>query len=60
MYIVAFLLVSFPFNAQTGRLEAVQIGKFKTQAECVAKLEELKAKHGDKIAPLGCMPQSKT
>jgi len=56
MYIIGWLLVSFPFNAATGRLEAVQIDRFKTQAECVAVIAQAKAKHGDTIAPLGCMP----
>lgn len=59
MYIIAWLLISFPSNATTGKIEPVQLDRFRTHAECIAIIEQAKAKHGDSIAPLGCVPVTK-
>lgn len=59
MYIVAWVLVAFPVNA-TGVVQPVAFQQtYKTQAECVAHMDQLR-KQEPKSPPLACIPRSKS
>lgn len=56
--ITAWILVAFVFSPSASRLEAVEMGTFKTHAECSAQAGKEIAKRAGKNETLGCIQKT--